>query len=229
MTVKATAQRQDKQRAPMHSTAALRLRARIHALRHRWRDDGVAAIEFALIVPMVAVMFIGAVELSQALTTDRRVTQVANATADLVARSESKISQSEITDIMQAGSYIVAPYNQNPLRITLRNVTSSPSDAGITKQSWTCAFNGTGSTLACECSDMTYNLPSGLVSTNDSVVISQAVYDYKPLVFDYFMKKGAPPSSTGTYTLSETVYLKPRGQAAMLLQPTGLACPSPTF
>ena len=127
MTVKATAQRQDKQRAPMHSTAALRLRARIHALRRRWRDDGVAAIEFALIVPMVAVMFIGAVELSQALTTDRRVTQVANATADLVARSESKISQSEITDIMQAGSYIVAPYNQNPLRITLRNVTSSPS------------------------------------------------------------------------------------------------------
>jgi Flp pilus assembly protein TadG len=213
----------------MPAVAPLRLRARIRALHRRWRDDGVAAIEFALIVPMVSIMFIGAVELSQALTISRRVKQAANATADLVARAENKISQTEITDIMRAGSYIVAPYSQNPLRITLRNVTSSPTDATSSKQSWTCVYNGTGSQLACQCTNTTYNLPSGLVSTNDSVVISQAVYDYKPFVFDYFMKKGSAPSSTGTYTLSETVFLKPRGQAAMLLQANNTACPSPTF
>lgn len=213
----------------MPAVASRRIRARIRALRRRWRDDGVAAIEFALIVPMVSIMFIGAVELSQALTIDRRVTATANATADLVARSETKISQAEITDIMRAGSYIVAPYSQNPLRITLRNVTSSPADAANTKQSWTCTYNGTGSQLVCDCTNTTYTLPAGLVGTNDSVVISQAVYDYKPFVFDYFMKKGSAPSSTGTYTLSEIVYLKPRGQAAMLLQANDTACPSPTF
>ena len=42
-------------------------------------------VEFAFIVPIMAVMFIGAVELSQAIIVDRRVTQIASSTADLVA------------------------------------------------------------------------------------------------------------------------------------------------
>lgn len=206
-----------------------RIRTRLGKLRRCRQDDGVAAIEFALILPMLAIMFIGTVELSQVITLDRRVTQTANATADLVARAESKISQTEITDIMKAGSYIVAPFSQNPLKITVRNVTTSPSDAGTAKQSWTCSFNGSGSLLACSCTNIGYTLPAGLVGTNDSVVISQATYDYKPLVFDYFMKKGGGASSSGTYELKEVVHLKPRGQAAMLLQADNTTCPSPTF
>ena len=77
----------------------------------------MAAIEFAMIVPIMAVMFIGAVELSQAITVDRRVTQIASSTADLVAQRRDTISQTEITDIMRVGSYIMAPYSQNPLQI----------------------------------------------------------------------------------------------------------------
>ena len=42
------------------------------------RTDGVAAVEFALIVPIMAVMFIGSVEMSQAITANRRVTMVAS-------------------------------------------------------------------------------------------------------------------------------------------------------
>jgi hypothetical protein len=72
-------------------------------------------------------------------------------------------------------------------------------------------------------------LPANLVTTNDSVVVSEVTYDYRPLVFDYFLKKGGGTSSTGTYTMFETVYLKPRGQAAALLQTNNVPCPSPTF
>ena len=43
-----------------------------------------------MIVPIMSAMFIGAVEVSQAITVDRRVTQVASSTADLVARAEKK-------------------------------------------------------------------------------------------------------------------------------------------
>ena len=215
----------------MSTVALSHLSARVRVLYRRWSRDirGVAAVEFAMIVPIMGVMFIGAVELSQVITVDRRVTQVASATADLVARAETQISQTEITDIMKAGSYIVGPYSVNPLTIVLRNVTSSPTDANTAKQSWTCTYKGMGGSLTCNCTNTSYSLPSGLVSTNDSVVISQTTYDYKPLVFDYFMKKGGGASSTGTYTLSETIYSKPRGQAAMLLQANGSPCASPTF
>jgi Flp pilus assembly protein TadG len=215
----------------MSAVAAKYLPARVRDLLGRWKADtkGMAAIEFALIVPVMGVMFIGAVELSQVITVNRRVDQVSSATADLVARSDTQISQSDITDIMKAGSYLLLPYNQNPLTIVVRNISTSPTSATSAKQSWSCTFSGTGSALSCACSNSNFTLPTGLASTNDSVVIAQASYNYKPLVFDYFMKKGGGASGSGTYTLSETTYLKPRGQAAMLLQANNTPCPSPTF
>jgi Flp pilus assembly protein TadG len=217
--------------ATMSHRTLRRLAARLCALARRCHSsqEGVAAVEFAMIVPIMAVMFIGAVELSQAITVDRRVTQVASSTADLVARAEKQISQTEISDIMRVGGYILRPYSQAPLQIVIRNVTSSPTNATIAKQSWSCTYQGTGQTQTCACSSENFTLPPNLVSTNDSVVISEVTYSYQPLIFDYFMKQAAGGAGSGTYTLSETTYLKPRGQAAMLLQADNTPCPSPSF
>ena len=206
--------------------------ARLIGLAHRWRHDkrGVAAVEFAMIVPIMVVMFIGAVELSQAITVDRRVTQVASSTADLVARSEKKISESEIGDIMRVGGYLLDPYDQNPLTIVLRNVTSSSTNATVAKQSWTCTYKGLGAAQTCACANQSYTLPPNLVSTTDSVVVADVSYSYTPLIFDYFLKRALTSSSgtAGTYTLSERIYMKPRGVAAMLVL-SGVECPQPTF
>ena len=92
-------------------------RARAFARSLPDRQAGVAAIEFAFIVPIMFVMFVGAVELSQAITVDRRVTQAASSVADLIARKETSIAQSEIGDIMKIGGYILAPYSQTPLQV----------------------------------------------------------------------------------------------------------------
>jgi Flp pilus assembly protein TadG len=208
------------------------LSRRARCVLRGWKrnERGVAAVEFALIVPVMGLMFIGAVELSQAITVDRRVTQVSSSTADLVARAEKQISQAEIADIMKVGGYIFEPYSQDPVKIVLRNVSSSPSDAKTTKQSWTCTYAGLGQTMACQCTNTSFALPDNLVTTNDSVVVSEVSYSYKPLIFDYFMSRAAGgTSSDGVYTLADTIYLKPRGQAAMLLQPNGTPCPGPTF
>jgi Flp pilus assembly protein TadG len=218
---------------PRNPTTALAARARSFVRRYRGDKRGVAAIEFAMIVPIMFFMFVGTVELSQAITVDRRVTQVASSTADLVARKETSISQTEISDILRIGGYIVAPYAQSPLQVILRNVSSSSTDANKTKQSWQCTFSGLGKnpTPVCTCMNETYPLPANLVGTNDSVVVAEVTYTYTPLIFDYFLKRALPNSSAGpgTYTLSEKIFMKPRGQAAMLLQGNGQPCPSPTF
>lgn len=214
---------------PGHLTSTLILRVRNLIARWSRKEDGVAAVEFALIVPIMSVMFIGAVELSQAITVDRRVSQIASSTADLVARAENQISNTEIGDIMKVGGYIMEPYTQTPLQIIMRNVTSSPSSATATKQSWTCTYTGATKSQTCTCTNVAYTLPPNLVGTNDSVVISEVSYSYTPLVFDYFFKQGFPTVSPGVYKLAETIYLKPRGQAANLKQPDGTLCPAPTF
>jgi Flp pilus assembly protein TadG len=205
-------------------------RARAAMLLRRWKRDvsGMAAVEFAMIVPMMAVMFIGAVELSQAIIVDRRVTAIASSTADLVARAESAISQSDITDIMRAGSFIMAPYTQNQLQITIRELQSSPTSATIVKESWSCTYNGTGQTMVCSCTNAAKMVPANLVGTNDAVILSEVTYGYQPLVFDYFMKKNW--GSTGSsYNLLEAIYQKPRGQWPVLKQSDGTSCPAPTF
>jgi Flp pilus assembly protein TadG len=196
-----------------------------------WQADtrGVAAIEFALVAPLMAAMFVGAVEMSQAITVDRRVTQIAGSTADLVARADKTIAQSEISDIMRVGSYILKPYSATPIRIVLRNVTSSPANASQTKQSWTCSYNGTGGTQTCECTNTSFPLPANMVTTNDSVVVAEVTYDYVPLVFNYVMKN-TWGGGGASYRLSETIYMKPRSQRAMLLQADGKTpCADPTF
>jgi Flp pilus assembly pilin Flp len=222
----------------MSIIAASSLRARFRRLARRWTasDEGVAAVEFGLIVPIMAVMFIGAVELSQAITVDRRVTQVANSTADLVARfspppnGANGISQTEITDIMKVGGYILAPYSANPLKIVLRGVSSSPTSATNTKQAWICTYTGAGNSLSCSCTNTSYALPANLVTTLDSVVISEVTYNYKPLVFDYFMKSmGTGGGPAGTHLMKETAILKPRSQNINLLQTSNTPCPAPTY
>jgi Flp pilus assembly protein TadG len=204
--------------------------------RCRAENGGVAAVEFAFIVPIMAIMFIGAVELSQAITADRRVTQIASSTADLVARfspasgQPNGISLSEITDITKVGGYIMAPYDKSPLKIVLRSVQSSPTSATATKEAWICTYSGAGNTLTCSCSDTTYSLPPNLVTTLDSVVISETTYNYKPLVFDYFMKSmGTGGGPSGTHLLKEKIYLKPRSQTVNLLKTDNTPCPTPTF
>mgnify|MGYP000341264367 CR=1 FL=1 len=204
-------------------------------LERRWRNDrkGVAAIEFAFIVPIMFFMFVGAVELSQAIIVDRRVTQVASSVADLVARKETSIKLGEIGDITKIGGYIMMPYSQAPLQVVVRNVTSSSKDAKQTKQSWQCTFKGIGSNPepTCTCMNEVYNIPADLVTTMDSVVVAEATYVYTPLIFDYFLKRTLPNGTggPGTYTLVERIFMKPRGQAAMLLKSDGTTCPSPTF
>ncbi len=126
---------------PRISVSAALGRARDFAVRWRKDKKGIAAVEFAFVVPIMMVMFIGAVELSQAITVDRRVTQVASSTADLVARKETSISNNEITDILRIGGFIMAPYSQSPLQVVMRNVSSSSKDATTTKQSWQCTFS----------------------------------------------------------------------------------------
>ena len=211
------------------------LASRICQLVSRYRADsrGVAAIEFAFVVPIMFVMFVGAVELSQAVTVDRRVTQAGSSVADLVARKETKITPPEIGDIMRIGGYVMAPYNQTPLQVVVRNVSSSSADATKTKTSWQCTFAATGPNASptCTCMNDAFSLPSGLVGTNDSVVVVDANYTYTPLVFDYFLKDNMSAGSggPGTYLFTERIFMKPRGQAAVLEQQNGSSCPTPTF
>jgi len=166
----------------------------------RFRRDagGVAAIEFAMVVPLMLAMFIGAVEFSQVITVDRRVSQVASSTADLIARTKS-MDTSDMNGVMQVVKELLKPYDDGPLKMTVLNVAANINNVSDTRVCW--AHNLNGGTGSYNHNDV-YPLPPGVVEKGDSVIVTDVKYDYQPLIFNTYLPTGKE--------LTEKYYLKPR-------------------
>ncbi len=156
-------------------------------------DQGLGAIEFALIVPLMITMYLGAVEFGHALTIDRRVTAVASSTADLVAQVD-QVDDADISDIFAAATSIMSPYDTAPLSIVVASVYADANNN--TKVRWSEARNG-----AAHAPGSAFTLPSGLTQPYSSVIVAEVSYTYNPPVGQFL---------TGGITMTSTFYLKPR-------------------
>lgn len=161
----------------------------------RWRGDerGISAVEFALILPIMLTMYIGAVEFSHALTIDRRVTAVASAAADLVAQAE-QVSDSDLNDIFEASTTIMMPYSATPISIVLTSVVADEENR--TKVAWSAAHNGTPHAEGTD-----FTVPDGLTQPFSSVIVAEVSYNYTPPVGEFL---------TGGITMTDKFYLRPR-------------------
>ena len=54
-------------------------------------ERGVAAVEFALILPFLLLLFLGTIEASSLITVDRRVNVISGTVGDLVARTDPTV------------------------------------------------------------------------------------------------------------------------------------------
>lgn len=179
----------------MNAEKQMTLMAALHHRIDAWRRDekGISAVEFALILPMMITMYIGAVEFSHALTIDRRVTSVASAAADLVAQSE-EVDDGALTDIFTASTSIMMPYNAGPISIVLTSVVADEDND--TTVCWSAAHNG-----AAYAEDADYTVPAGLTQPFSSVIVAEVSYTYEPPVGQFL---------TGGIDMTDTFYLRPR-------------------
>ncbi len=93
------------------SSIRLGLKDRAAALRGDCR--GVAATEFAVIVPLMLVLFFGTVEVSSAIAVDRKITLMARTLSDLVSQSQSVVD-ANFPDFFNASQSIMSPYTGTP-------------------------------------------------------------------------------------------------------------------
>lgn len=176
------------------------------ALRASRRDEtGISAVEFALIVPIMISMYVGAVEFSHALTIDRRVTAVASTAADLVAQAE-EVTAADLTDIFEASTSILSPYAAGPISIVVSSVEAD--DKNKTTVDWSCALNGSP-----HAEDSSYAVPTGLTQPFSSVIVAEVSYTYTPPVGELL---------TSGITLTDTFYLRPR--RSLKVEKTDVGC-----
>lgn len=162
-------------------------------------ERGVAAIEFAFILPLMLTMYIGGLTVSQAIAVDRKVTLLSRTLGDLTAQF-NVISDADIANIFDAATTIMTPYPSGGAKMVVTSVWTD--DKGATKVDWSVSRNATAMT-----GGTVVSLPAGLAAKNSSIVMARVDYTYKPpLVNDVF----------GELALGETIYVKPRGTERIL-------------
>lgn len=115
--------------------------------RFRGNESGVAAIEFAFLLPVLILLFFGVVELAMALTCRADVANVASTTADLVAQ-ESTISGADMTNVFAAANAILYPNSIANATITVYSIVDKaqlPKASGTQSSgavAWSCQKTG---------------------------------------------------------------------------------------
>jgi Flp pilus assembly protein TadG len=185
-----------------------RARARIRRLGRN--DRGTAAIEFALIAPIMMVLMFGTYELSQVMTADRRITKISSSVGDLVARATSTTCVG-VSNIMEIGNVLLQPFVTTNLSITVYNVRTLTDNATNLGIKWS-AWNGIGSKAANPIT--TGGIPAGLFTAkkDDEVIITIVRYPFPWTIDAYVIGQTTDKS----ITLGETFYLKPRNGAVNL-------------
>ena len=157
---------------------------------------GVSAIEFAMIAPILVLLYVGIAEIGNALTIYRRTSTVASTAADLTAQVKT-VSTSDLQDIVGASSSILTPYSTTPLKIVLSSIVADQSNNG--KVTWSYASKGSA-----RGTNSAYAVPAGLTEPNSSVIVAEITYAFTPLV------NLTSAFSPGSFEMKRTFYARPR-------------------
>jgi Flp pilus assembly protein TadG len=164
------------------------------------RDNrGVSAVEFAIVLPVMIVMYLGCNEVGNGLTVARKVTHITSTLSDLVTQSKS-ISSTDMTNILNAASSILTPYPSSVGTTKLLKIKVSQfkidANSKVTVD-WSSALNDTALTKGATIT----NLPAGVKVASTYLISAEVHYAYTPTI-GYVM--------TGTFDLHDQFYLRPR-------------------
>ncbi len=165
------------------------------SLLRRYRKDerGVAAVEFALIAPVMVLLYFGLVELCQAMIAERKANHVASAVGDLVAQVDV-LNASDVDDIFTIGNTIMSPFPVGTLQMRVTSATANAQ--GSPKVDWSRGSNGFSPMAVGSTATIPLTMASG-----DSMIVAEAKYSYTSVV-QYVLPNAL--------NYSETFYLRPR-------------------
>jgi Flp pilus assembly protein TadG len=176
--------------------------------------SGIAAIEFALIVPLMLVMIFGTIEISSGVAVDRKVSMVAQTMADLASRYTT-VSSTDLANFTAIANAMMTPYSSTPLKVTVTEVYIDPS-TGVARAQWNTGYVSRlpGSTVPVPAALITRD-SSNKILANQYLIFAEVSYLYTPAV-GYVMGKAG-------VTLSDQTYTRPR-QANCVFYSPATAC-----
>jgi len=161
---------------------------------------GLAAVEFAILLPFMLLLYLGSFEISQAVAVKRQVTLTASTVANIVSQYATISATTDLPDILSASSVVLTPYSASNAAVTVTLI--GINNAGVATVTWSQSLRGTARTVG-----QTVTLPAALNVHNSSLVLGETTYAYTPLID--FMK-------IGTLSLYSSVYMLPRSSSGTI-------------
>lgn len=176
--------------------------------------DAVAAIEFAIVVPFMLLLYIGGIELADGMAINLKVSATAHSVTDMVTQNTS-LSTAQMQNILTGATAIIAPYPVTSGSSSLLSVTvseiSSDANGNLTLQ-WSQSYNGTSfgpgrtnlTNLTVPTSlNGTVGNANNLNNQNDQVsfIVGEVSYAYTP---------NLGYTISGTVNLRDTYWVFPR-------------------
>jgi Flp pilus assembly protein TadG len=158
----------------------------------------IAAVEFALIAPVMITLFFGTIEICNALICQEKVTSIASTAADLVAQ-DSSISSTQMSDVFNALDAIIYPYKAASASVIVTSIILNSKGKPVVD--WSQAHNDTAHKPG---DSMT--VPDGLITTGGSVIFAEIKYAYSSPTTKFFTKD---------FVMQDSFYARPRKSATV--------------
>jgi Flp pilus assembly protein TadG len=159
----------------------------------RYNEEGISAIEFALIAPLMILLFFGCIELSMMMRLDRRVTTTSSSLGDLTARLAT-VTDADMAQMFSAAELMMQPYDVSNARMRITSIVDDGD--GVTKVAWS-----DGSGMSAHSVGSTLLVPTGIIPSPGSAILAEVEYDYVNQ-FGYILDMSR--------TLTDDFYLRPR-------------------
>ncbi len=148
--------------------------------RLRRSESGVAAIEFGFIAPIMLVMLVGIVDISNAVSLNWRMVQLNRTLSDLSSQN-STLSLAGVNNIFAASSAVLSPYRGPAPRMVISSVIID--NARVARVCWS-SSNISGAALV---RNTVVPLPNtDLAVPNTSLIVTTASLTYTGIISPNF-------------------------------------------
>lgn len=165
-----------------------------------WSDRrGVSAVEFALIAPILIMIYLALAELTLGMMASRRTSHLAATLGDLAAQSEN-LTDSNITDLWAIGTSMMQPFTVSTnLKMRLTSVTMNAK--GVAIVNWSKGQQMTPYNKL----DPVPTITTDQIAPGESLMMTEVEYDYDSPIGNFL---------PGTSKFTDTFFHHPRnGQA----------------
>lgn len=148
-------------------------------------NSAIAAVEFAMILPVFILLTMGCFEVTRLVLIHQKMARAAASMADLVAQSDDPLTMPQLNDLYQAAFNLMSPYDlQGNGRVIVSSLMNT-AGAAQPKIEWQrlspgamsaiSHFGGEGATAS--------GLPAGLVvRPEDDVIVAEVFFNYTPIL-----------------------------------------------